>query len=350
MDEAAHSEQSRPGRPPGLPRRRFLAGLAAGALLPVTGGSRAIAAGEDLRFVHAFGETTLSKPAQRVISLGYTTQDPLLALGVRPVAIRQWFGSFPHGVWPWAQSLLGDAKPAMISGEVSMELVASLAPDLIVGIGSGISEAEYAVLSQIAPVLMQPAGLPAYGMPWDELTLMLGRAVGKAALAEELVASSRQKFADARQRHPDWAGKTAVCAYNYGGETGAFSGFDTRARFLKELGFQPPPKLVELANPDVFYTPLSPEDLSPLDADLLVWISSFDVVPDIVALPMRRTLRAHKEGREVLAGAIVAGALSFGSVLSLPFALEQLEADIALALDGDPSTAARSSVAAGLAP
>ena len=191
----------------------------------MTGGSRAIAAGENLHFVHAFGETTLSKPAQRVISLGYTTQDPLLALGVRPVAIRQWFGSFPYGVWPWAQPLLGDAKPAMISGEVSMELVASLAPDLIVGIGSGISEAEYAVLSQIAPVLMQPAGLPAYGMPWDELTLMLGRAVGKAALAEELVAASRQKFADARQRHPDWTGKTAVCAYNYGGETGAFSGF-----------------------------------------------------------------------------------------------------------------------------
>lgn len=100
----------------------------------------------------------------------------------------------------------------------------------------------------------------------------------------------------------------------------------------------------------MFYTPLSPEDLSPLDADLLIWISSFDVVPDIVALPMRRTMRAHKEGREVLAGAIVAGALSFGSVLSLPFALEQLEADIALALDGDPSTAVRSSVAAGLVP
>ncbi|MCD2182940.1 ABC transporter substrate-binding protein [Rhizobium sp. GN54] len=350
MEDAADSEQGRSGDLTGLPRRRFLVGMAAGAFLSGTGGARALAAGEELHFVHAFGETTLPKPAERVVSLGYTTQDPLLALGVRPVAIRRWFGSFPHGVWPWAQPLLGDAQPTMISGEVSMEVVAALAPDLIVGIGSGISEAEYAVLSQIAPVLMQPVGLPAYGMAWDELTRLLGRAVGRSARAEEAIAASRRVFADARARHPGWAGQTAVCAYNYGGKTGAFTGFDTRASFLAELGFRPPPSLIELADPNVFYTPLSPEDLSPLDADLLVWISSSDVVSDIVALPMRRTLRAHKEGREVLAGALVAGALSFGSVLSLPFALEQLEADIALALDADPATVVTSAAAAGLAP
>ena len=57
-----------------------------------------------------------------------------------------------------------------------------------------------------------------------------------------------------------------------------------------------------------------------------------------------------REGREVFAGSLTAAALSFGSVLSLPFALSQLEADIAAAMDGDPATKVASAVKAGVAP
>ncbi|QRM57700.1 ABC transporter substrate-binding protein [Sinorhizobium sp. BG8] len=331
-------------------RRQVLAGLACSLLAPSLARSTAFAAESDLRFSHAYGETVLSQPAQRVVSLGYTTQDPLLALGVAPLAVRQWYGDLPYGVWPWAQPYLGDAKPELVAGEVSMEIVAALEPDLIVGIGSGLSQDEYQVLSQIAPVLMQPADQTAYGTPWDSITRILGRAVGKSALAEERIADTRRKFAAARDRNPDWAGKTGVCAYHSGGETGAFIGSDTRATFVSELGFRPPAQLTDISTVEGFYARLSPEDLSALDADLLIWVSSFDDASDIVGLEMRRTLRAHREGREVFAGKLIAGALSFGSVLSLPYALEQLEPELAKALDGRPQTPVPSSVAAGLAP
>ncbi len=310
----------------------------------------AFAEAEELRFEHVYGETVLSKPAERVVSLGYNVHDALLALDVVPVGIRQWFGNQPYGVWPWAQSRLGDAKPQLISGEVSMEVVAGLQPDLIVAVGAGISKDEYDVLSQIAPVLMQPKDKPAYGTGWDELTLMLGRAVGKTELAEKRIAEVEAKFQAVREAHPDWSGMTAVCAYNFGGETGAFIGSDTRATFLSELGFKPTQKIMSLSETQGFYARLSPEDLSPLDADLLIWVSTSDKVPDIQALPLRKTLRAHTEGREVFAGEIMAAALSFGSVLSLPYALDVLKDDIALAVDGDPKTSVASSMAAGLAP
>jgi iron complex transport system substrate-binding protein len=303
-----------------------------------------------IRFTHAYGETILPQPARRVVSLGYTTQDTLLALGVPPVAIRYWYGNFPHGVWPWAQHLLNGAQPVMIAGEVSMEIVASLAPDLIVGINSGISQAEYAVLSRIAPVLMHDAAHSAYGTPWDAMTRTLGRALGKDDLAETLIAETRQRFAEARARHPAWSGQTAVAAYHWGGRTGAFIGADTRAHFLAELGFRPTPGVAALSGQHGFYGDLSPEDLSPLDADVLVWISSFDAAPDLVALPMRRTLKARKEGREVFAGPLLAGAMSFGSVLSLPFALSRLQDDLAAASDGLPATAVASARDAGLTP
>lgn len=326
-----------------LTRRTVLGALAASVVV------RPAFAQSEIRFTHAFGETVLKAPAKRVVSLGYTTHDTLLALDVVPVATRYWFGDQPFAVWPWAKSRLGDAQPTMIAGEVSMETVASLQPDLIIGIGSGISQAEYGVLSQIAPTLMQAPDQPAYGMGWAELTRTLGRAVGKDALAEELIKATQAQFTAARERHPDWAGKTAVAAYNFAGETGGFTSQDSRGRFLSELGFLPMPEIERLGK-GTFYAALSPEDLSALDADLLVWVSSFNTVPDLVALPMRKILKAHREGREVFAGETIAAALSFGSILSLPFALSELESGIAAAIDGDPATPVASSVAAGIAP
>lgn len=333
-----------PRAPFSLTRRAALGALSAGILVR----PGAAATGE-IRFSHAFGEAVLPGPAKRVVSLGYTTHDTLLALDVPPVGLRYWFGDQPNGVWPWAQSHLDGATPTLISGEVGAETVAALQPDLIIGIGSGISESEYAVLSQIAPTLMQREGLGAYDTPWDELATLFGRATGKEALATELVAGTRQRFAEARARHPDWAGKRAAAAYHFGGETGAFTGSDTRGRFLTELGFAGMPEIERLGGGN-FYASLSPEDLSPLDADVLIWVSSFDQVPDLVALPMRRMLTAHTEGREVFAGALTAAALSFGSVLSLPYALSLIEADIVAAVDGDPATRVETAVRAGLAP
>lgn len=307
-------------------------------------------AAEALRFDGPWGETMLDRPARRVVSLGYTTQDPLLALGVVQLAVREWFGGRPHAVWPWAEERLGDAAPQVLTGEVSMELVAGLAPDLIVGIGSGISRAEYELLSRIAPVLMQAPDQPAFGTPWQDDTRRIARATGLADRAERLIAGVEARFAAARRRHPGWRGATVVAAWQNGGQTGAFMPGDSRAQFFAGLGFTLLAELQKLAAVDGFYTTLSPEDLSPLDADLLVWISSFSGAEAIATLPMRRTLQAHLEGREVFADEVTAAALSFGSVLSLPFALDRLEAEITAALDGDPQTVVPSARAAGLLP
>ncbi|WP_353472800.1 iron-siderophore ABC transporter substrate-binding protein [Salipiger sp. H15] len=326
-----------------LSRRGFLAG--AGCLLAAT---PLRAGGGELRFAHAYGETVLAAPATRVVSLGYTSQDSLLALGVVPLAVRYWYGDHPGGVWPWAQPLLGGAEPLLMTGEVSIETVASLAPDLIVAIGSGISEAEYALLSQIAPVLMHAPEVTTYGMPWDAELRMVARATGTEGRAEELIAGLRGRFEALRERHPDWQDRSAVCAWHSGGQTSAFLGGDSRAQFLRELGFRLPEALDGMQGDDGFYTALSPEDLSPIDADVLLWISSGGQAEDLAALAMRRTLRASAEGREVFCDALLSGALSFGSVLSMPFALDRLEPEIAAAIDGDPATVVQSAEEAGL--
>lgn len=60
---------------------------------------------------HKYGDTVIPAEPQRVVVVGFTEQDILLALGVTPVATTEWYGDQPYAVWPWATPKLGDAKP-----------------------------------------------------------------------------------------------------------------------------------------------------------------------------------------------------------------------------------------------
>src|SRR5512135_3689664 len=66
---------------------------------------------------HQFGETKIAAPPKRVVSAGFTEQDDLLAVGVVPIAVTNWWGDQPFAVWPWAQPKLGPARPAVLSLE-----------------------------------------------------------------------------------------------------------------------------------------------------------------------------------------------------------------------------------------
>ena len=49
---------------------------------------------------------------ERVVTVGLTEQDALLALGIVPVATTKWFGTHPGEIFPWAEEALGDARAA----------------------------------------------------------------------------------------------------------------------------------------------------------------------------------------------------------------------------------------------
>src|SRR5262245_38105575 len=44
---------------------------------------------------HKFGATTITAKPERVVAVGLVEQDALLALGVVPVATREWYGARP---------------------------------------------------------------------------------------------------------------------------------------------------------------------------------------------------------------------------------------------------------------
>ena len=82
--------------------------------------------------------------------VGLTEQDIVLELGYKPIATTEWYGDQPYAVWPWAQKLLGDAKPTVLTNAdgIQLEKIASLRPDLIIGVNAGLTKKDYDQLSQ----------------------------------------------------------------------------------------------------------------------------------------------------------------------------------------------------------
>src|SRR5690606_33606380 len=132
---------------------------------------------------------------------------------------------------------------------------------------SGITEEEYILLSQIAPTVAQPADYVDYGIPWQELTLTVGRAVGLASEAEALVAEVEAQFAQIQAEHPEFVGATAIVATLYDG-IWLYGPQDVRGRLLTSLGFELPEGLTEIAG-DAFGGSLSLEHADLLDIDVI---------------------------------------------------------------------------------
>jgi iron complex transport system substrate-binding protein len=289
---------------------------------------------------HKYGRTTVDAEPTRVVSVGFSDQDTVLAFDVAPVGIREWYGEQPYATWPWAQEALGDAKPTVLgSAEIEFEKVAALEPDLIVGLSSGMTESDYTTLSKIAPTLAQSGEFADYGQPWQETTRMVGAALGRPERAGELIEQLEQRFAQARADHPELASKSAVVAASFeAGNVNAYGPQDVRGRLLADLGLQLPKPVVTGAK-DSFFTSFSDEQLPQLDGDAIVWNSYDDAaVQRIMALPLRDQLSAVRTGGEVFLDETESGAASFSSVLSLPALLDSLAPRLAAAVDGDPAT------------
>jgi iron complex transport system substrate-binding protein len=283
-----------------------------------------------------FGETVVEELPRRVVSVGYTEGDLILALGVTPVAIRDWYGDQPGGLWPWAAdapaALAGDIE-VLPAAEINFEQVAALDPDIIFGIGSGMVQEDFDKLSEIAPVVAQSDDYNVFGTPWDVAQLMIGQALGLEAEAQALVDDIEAQYAAAVEANPAWQEMTGtVSAITIDGTIGVFTDGDNRGHMLTQLGFSIPEEITAIAG-DSFYADISTEQISLLDNDLVVYmVSPASDREAVEALPLFQSMTAVQEGRTVFVDDALAGAMGFASTLSIPYALEALVPQIQSAL------------------
>lgn len=269
---------------------------------------------------HQLGTITIDEEPQRVVAMSTRDADTLLALGVTPVGIHSRY-DFESGVGPWAENLLGDAQPVVWLGpEFNYEAVASVDPDLIVYTASGGEADVYETLSAIAPVIDLPIGAVPYGATPAESTMLIGRALGRGADAERVVAGLDDYLAEQAAAHPSFAGRTANYLDIYTGGVTSYSQEHIVNRILYSVGFEPIPGS-ELPAGEGFVG-VSAENLSEYDADIVLAFPFGRTLDELVAeTPTIATLNSYVNGGFFVLDDL---ALSNSSVLSIPYAMDRL--------------------------
>ncbi len=277
---------------------------------------------------HAFGTTTIETPPQRVVTIGFNEQDFVLALGVEPVGVREFLG-YDAPNRPWAPtSVRGKEIPTVGANELELEKIATLEPDLILGINSYVDKGTWKKLDALAPTLAQSDEWPAGATPWGQQWLQIGVALGKDEQAQSLVDQVADQFDRAKADHPEFVGKQAAFVFGVSGGVFHLGADDYRTGWLTELGLE----VVETSGE------VSLEKLAEIDRDVLV---AEGLAPEITGADVFTRLSAVEEGRYVYLGEFdqdFAAALGFNSPLSLPFLLDIAVPRLAAALDGDPTT------------
>ncbi|MFI5835708.1 ABC transporter substrate-binding protein [Micromonospora sp. NPDC051300] len=283
----------------------------------------------------AFGDITIPRQPQRVVTLGWSDAEVTLALGVQPVGDADWLAFGGDGQGPWNSGRYSTPPVKVGTLEVDMEKVAALKPDLILDTRSSGDKARYDQLTALGvPVVDIPAGAQSYKTTWEQQLDLVGKALGRTAEADKIKTDLTARFAAVAAANPQFKGKTVSAGVKTGQGWGAYVSGDGRVDFLQKLGFTNAPDIEGLKG-DNFFVPLNQEQVGKLDADLttifLIGVTSDSVKSDklVQAVP------SVEAGRAVyLDDKAISDAFSSNSVLGLTYALDKVPPLLAGTLAG----------------
>lgn len=280
---------------------------------------------------HAFGETTIDAPPERVVTWGWGSTDAAIALGVVPVAIPfESYGGNAQGVLPWIAEALeekGVATPTVLpdAEEPPYEEIAAAKPDVILAPLSGITKKQYELLSAIAPTVAYPG--EAWTTPWRENIEIVGKALGREAQTTELLAGIDAQFADKAKAHPELAGKTVAMVWDEGdGTFYVYKKADSRVEATEALGLVSAPSVDALgAGGDTFYFTLSYEKLDELTSDILVSFADTQKLSDaFINSAHGKTMEQVRQGAVAqVVGEEFVSSVSPPTALSLTWGLDE---------------------------
>ncbi|MGO3886949.1 MAG: iron-siderophore ABC transporter substrate-binding protein [Mycetocola sp.] len=202
------------------------------------------AAGFPVTIPSALGDAVITETPERIVTIGQGSAETAIALGITPVGIGEYsWGADPEtGYLPWihdAVTAAGDELPTQFddgtsTGEIDLDTVVELEPDLILAPWSGITQEQFDTLNQIAPTVAYPE--KAWTITWTEQIQLIADAVGQPDQAQGLIDGINAEFADVAAAHPEFADTTFSYIYTTPSTLGVFLPGEQRVAMLDGMG------------------------------------------------------------------------------------------------------------------
>ncbi|QFG23537.1 iron-siderophore ABC transporter substrate-binding protein [Actinomadura sp. WMMB 499] len=294
---------------------------------------------------HALGTVTVEQKPERVATVNWANHEVPLALGVVPVgmAAANFGDDDGDGVLPWVDEKLkelGGERPVLFdeTDGIDFEAVADTRPDVILAGYSGLTEEDYATLSEIAPVVAYPDA--PWATPWREVVRMNSKAIGLEAEGEELIKGIEADISTAIAKYPQLKGKSAMFMThidpNDVSEIGFYTSHDTRTLFFEDLGMTIAGSIAEASEgTDKFALSRSAEQIDVFDdVDIIVGYGDDKLAKQIREDPLLSKIPAVERGSMYLmSGTTPAGTAANPTPLAISWVLEDYVKALAEAAD-----------------
>ncbi|MFN7124274.1 MAG: iron-siderophore ABC transporter substrate-binding protein [Allorhizobium sp.] len=284
-----------------------------------------------VEITHAFGTTVISEKPVRVATVAWANHEVPLALGIVPagMAAANFGDDDGDGVLPWvAERLkeLGAETPALFDEDdgIDFEAVAATEPDVILAAYSGLSQAEYDTLSQIAPVVAYPQA--PWSTDWRETIRMNSAGLGMSGEGEALITNIEGEIAAEVAKYPELRGKTAMFVTHLDASDLSLVNFyttqDTRVRFFQDLGLAMPKSVTRASSTGSFAGSISAERVDDFnDVDILVTYGDQTLLEAMKANPLLAHMPAVRREAIVLLGRDPVGTAANPTPLSVTWVL-----------------------------
>lgn len=283
---------------------------------------------------HYFGETTIESKPERIVTLGWENQDTPLALGVAPVgcSAANYGKVTDNNLHTWtdeAFTALGVDDPVVFNDVdgFDYEAIADCKPDVILAAYSGMTEEEYNLLSEIAPVVTYQTA--AWQTTWKEQCILNAEGMGMKEEGEAKVAEVEALIEEKLVKYPDLAGAKTAFFWISPDDFSTFYAYlptDPRANFLLDLGLETPQSILDMAaSKEEFSVTISKENANKLsDVDIMIVYGDESLVEALQADPLMSEIPAVKNGAIVLIDATSdMAAATTPSILSIPACIDE---------------------------
>ena len=263
-----------------------------------------------LEITHAFGVTTIEEKPERIAAIGWENQDTPLALGVVPVGVSAAnYGNVTDNLLhTWTEQAfgeLGEEEPVVFDdlNGFNYEEISDTNPDVILAAYSGMTQEEYELLSEIAPVV--PYAEKPYQTTWRDQTILNAEGMGMKEEGEAKVAETEALLAEKLSEYPELKGTKTAFFWISADDLSTFYAYlpsDPRAGYLKDLGLEVPESIMDMAgDTEEFSVTISRENADQLDdVEMMIVYGDEELLKTLQADELMAKIPAIADGSVIL--------------------------------------------------